>query len=234
MGPAVPQCVGLRSATAGSGTASSDLLLRVSTLFFLLSGSSASGKKTIARELPRRLPNLEGYHDNRFAEEWGGDRLANLDRWVEMALRLEEDGIDLVIGGQSPLGELLAAPRAIELEGIAACVLDCHDFVRWDRIVELGIDPRWPIGIDTFCWATYHRMHASDPQWEKRICTDRDHPASVWSRWTEWTSEDPRWDVKMFDTTDLDLESATRAVAAWIESVRTARAPLMRDDKWWE
>ena len=203
-------------------------------MFFLLSGSSASGKKTIAREVAKRLPNLEGYHDNRFAGDWGLDRLANLDRWVEMAIRLEDDGVDLVIGGQSPLGELLASPRAIELEGIAPCLLDCHDFVRWERILELGIDPDWPIGMDTFCWAVFHRMHARDPQWEQHVCTDREHEPSIWSRWLDWSKDDPRWNVFIHDSTEEDLETTIQRVVKWIESVRGDRAPLMREDEWWE
>jgi hypothetical protein len=127
----------------------------------------------------------------------------------------------------------LRRPVAIELEGIAACLLDCHDFVRRDRLVRRGVDPDWPIGIDTFCWASYHRMHARDPQLEKRICTEREHRVSVWSRWIEWTADDPRWDVQIMDTTDVSLEAATRAVVDWIEDVRENGSQLRRQDEWW-
>ena len=203
-------------------------------MLYLLSGSSASGKKTIARAVAERLPQLSGHHDNEKVSENGGERLANLDLWVEDAIRLERQGIDLILGAQSPLGELLAAPRAIELEGIAPCLLDCHDFVRWQRILDIGIDPEWPIGMDTFCWAVFHRMHARDPQWEQHVCTDREHEPSLWSRWLGWSKDDPRWNVFIHDSTEEDLETTIQIVVAWIETVRRDSAPLMREDEWWE
>ena len=202
-------------------------------MLYLISGASASGKKTIARAVSSRLPNLEGHHDNEKVSRTGEERLTNLESWIENALRLEKKGIDLVLGSQSPLGALLASPRAIELEGIAPCLLDCHDFVRQERIVARGIDPEWPMGMDTFCWAVFHRLHARDPQWEQRIFTEREHDASVWSRWFDWTEDDPRWDVYIHENSDEDLETTIQAVTAWIENVRAGRAALVKQDEWW-
>ena len=88
-------------------------------MLYLLSGSSASGKKTIARAVAERLPQLSGHHDNEKVSENGGERLANLDLWVEDAIRLERQGIDLILGAQSPLGELLAAPTGTVRQWVA-------------------------------------------------------------------------------------------------------------------
>jgi len=104
-------------------------------MLYLISGASASGKKTIARAVAERLPNLSGHHDGEKASLTGNNRVPNLERWVEDALALERDGIDLLLGTQSPLGEILASPQAIELAGIAPCLLDCHDFTRRRRLV---------------------------------------------------------------------------------------------------
>ncbi len=111
-------------------------------MLYLISGAAASGKKTIARAVAQRLPNLTGHHDNERASLTGEERITNLEGWVEDALGLEKDGIDLVLASQSPLGEVLASPRAIELEGIAPCLLDCHDFVRMDPLDRARRAPR--------------------------------------------------------------------------------------------
>ena len=96
-----------------------------------------------------------------------------MERWIERAIECEREGKDLLLPAQSPLGEVLASPRAIELSAIAACVLDCHDQERTTRYAQRPFDPRWPMGMDMLCWAAFHRMHAVNPQFEQRVLRDR-------------------------------------------------------------
>jgi hypothetical protein len=203
-------------------------------MLFLISGAAASGKKTVAQAVAERLPKLEAHHDSERPARVGDERLSQLELWIDDALRLEGEGIDLVLASQSPLGEVLASPRAIELEGIAACLLDCHDFVRLERWVRRGIHPDWPVGQDHFFWAVFHRMHARDPQWEQRVLLDRNSEASVWSRWTGWQRGDARWNVFIHDSSDEDPEATTRIVSEWIRSVRESGQPLARRNEWWK
>ncbi len=203
-------------------------------MLFLISGAAASGKKSVARAVAERLPRLEAHHDNERPAQTGDERLSHLELWVEDALRLEGEGADLVLAAQSPLGELLASPRAIELEGIAACLLDCHDYVRLDRWVERGVHPDWPVGQDHFFWAVFHRMHARDPQWEQHVLLQRESRGSVWSRWTAWQRDDPRWNVLVHDSSDEDMETTTRVISEWIQSVRENGHPLERRSEWWK
>jgi hypothetical protein len=203
-------------------------------MFILISGAAASGKKTIARALAERLPALEAHHDNERVSRNAEERRSNLEAWIEDALRLEAEGIDLVLASQSPLGEILASPRAVELEGIAPCLLDSHDFVRLDRWRQRGIHPDWPVGMDHFCWAVFHRMHARDPQWEQRVLVDRESSRSGWSRWTGWIRDDPRWKVLIHDSSGEDVETTIQAVTVWVQSVRKDGPPLRRVDEWWK
>ena len=203
-------------------------------MLYLISGAVAAGKTTISREVADRLLDLVLLEEDRRPATTGEERLENLELWIEDALSLEADGRDVVFGSQSPLGEVLASPRAVELEGIAPCLLDAHDFVRMDRWIERGVHPEWPIGMDHFCWAAFHRLHARDPQFEQRVMLDRAAHRSIWSRWTAWTADDPRWDVFICDTSTADVEETVGLVSSWIQGVRDKGTPLMRMQTWWK
>jgi len=202
-------------------------------MLYLLSGAAASGKKTVARALIARVDHLVAHHENEIPATTGQGRMANMERWVETALDLETTGVDLLLLAASPLGEVLASPRATELSGIAACLLDCHDHERSRRIAEREPDPQWPLGMDTLCWASWHRMHAVDPQWEQRVILEPERAHYHWDRWTGWDRDDPRWCVELIDTTRQSVGESVDAVAAWIARVRRGGTPIARDRAWW-
>lgn len=203
-------------------------------MLYLISGAVASGKTTIGQAVTTRIADIVYLEEGTRPARDGEGRLRNLELFIEDALALEGEGKDALFGSQAPLGEVLASPRAIELKGIAACLLDAHDFTRFDRWEARGVHPDWPLGMDHFCWAVFHRLHARDPKYEQRVLLSREHPSSVWERWTNWTSGDPRWEVFICDSTAQDVDDTTEAVANWIASVRRTGAPLQRSQRWWE
>jgi hypothetical protein len=104
---------------------------------FLLFGASRSGKTTLVDALRGCAPTL-ACHD---FDEVGVPRRPTiawrqriLEQWVRRAIALQRDGVDLLLAGQSPLGELVAVPSACELDGHAACLLDCDDETRATRL----------------------------------------------------------------------------------------------------
>jgi hypothetical protein len=65
-----------------------------------------------------------------------------MEAWLQRVLRYQDDGLDVLLIGQSPLGEVLATPSAVHLNGIAACLLDVADDERLRRLQRR--DPgRW-------------------------------------------------------------------------------------------
>jgi len=202
-------------------------------MLYLLSGAAASGKKTVASHVTTRVTGLVAHHENEIPATTGDGRMANMEQWIEKALALEPQGVDLLLLAQSPLGEVLASPRAPELAGIAACLLDCHDHERSRRIARREKDPNWTFGMDMLCWAAWHRMHAIDPQWEQRVLREASRAHYHWERWTGWTREDPRWQVELIDTTAQEVSETVDAVAAWIQRARTLGTPLSRAVAWW-
>ena len=200
-------------------------------MLYLISGAVASGKSTVSRALVGRVPDLVKLSEH--VAQTGAERMQKIGLWIEAALRLEAEGKDAVLAGQSPLGEVLAAPRAVELEGIAPCLLDVHDAKRLERWLANGVDPNWPVHMDHFCWAVFHRMHARDPRFEQHVLKKMGYADAVWSRWDQWTAGDPRWNVFIHDSTRSDEETSIEAVAGWIRSVREQGAPLMRERAWW-
>jgi hypothetical protein len=194
-------------------------------VFFLLFGSSGSGKTFVLDHLPA----IGGLAVHRFDElgvpphpdrAW---RHAATEEWIRRALSCQEAGTDMLLEGQVPYGELLAAPSAPRLESVSACLLDCSDAVRLARLEARGTDwlDRAGGSLDDYvAWAAWLRGHARDPQHRPEVITARaGHLA--FGRWSALPAGDPRWRVSVIDT-DRPIEQVVGDVVDWICAERRA------------
>ena len=202
-------------------------------MLFLISGAAATGKKSVVKILKDKLESFECHDFNETPVKDGTNRRIVLEDWVQKALEAQKNGKDFLISAQSPFGELLTCPSAIKLDGIKCCLLDCHDFVRVERYLDRPQFEEWPLGMDTLCWAVFHRMHAHDPKWEQRVIVDKKLPDYGWKRWTNWTAEDDRWDVKIIDTTENEMNYTASLVHDWILEEKSKSQALTLETKWW-
>ncbi|MEV5850548.1 hypothetical protein AB0M32_52200 [Streptomyces sp. NPDC051985] len=196
-------------------------------MLLMLTGSSGAGKTTLAFAVADRLHGVVvrefdevGVPDPPIPPHWR-NRMTEL--WVCRALEYQASGMDLLLSGNSPLGEVLAAPSAPLLEGIAVCLIDVADRVRRDRLAVRD-KGRWDQdATDAFCgWAAWHRGHARDPRFRPDVVIDGSWPEMAWQRWTGWTAEDPRWSTCLIDTTDQPLTTSVDRVERWVTEQRLA------------
>jgi hypothetical protein len=143
--------------------------------------------------------------------------------WVRRALEFQDRGLDLLLTGNSPLGEVLAAPSAPQLNGIAVCLIDVADQERRDRLAVRD-KGRWDhAAIDAFCgWAAWHRGHARDPRYRPEVIISGSWPEMAWHRWTGWTAEDPRWHTHVIDTSGRPLAASVDQAERWVTEQREA------------
>lgn len=197
-------------------------------MLFLLAGSAASGKTTALEGL-RRSGAVDGL-DARDSDEAGVPagagtawRQQQLAEWVRYAVDRQGEGVDVLLAGQSPLGELLACPSVVLLEGVAAWLLDADDDVRLARLARRD-GSRWSDAeLEAFTgWASWHRDHARDPGARQEVVTAAGWPSMRWQRWTGWTADDPRWRVPVVDTTGLAPEAVAAQVAHEVLAARAA------------
>ena len=203
-------------------------------MFFLVSGAAASGKSTLVKNLSNRLEHLEchDYDEKKVVDEY--TRCQQLEEWIQLAVVCQKEGQDFLLTSHSPFGELLACPSARKLRGISACLLDCSDPVRIRRMRARGLDLRWPPTQDVLNWASWHRMHAWDPQWEQHVIIRNGPPDHQYGRWINWKQTDTRWQVTVIDTTDANIEQELDRVVEWVKEEREKVFLLAPDTKWWE
>jgi hypothetical protein len=174
-----------------------------------------------------RVPDLALHDFDEIGVPPGADtawRHRASEQWVERALRYQAEGGDMLLAGQTPIGEILAAPSATCLDAISSCLLDCTDHARIARLRARG--PEWltQVGGDLQAylnWAAWMRMHAVDPSWRLDVIrADATEGEMAWERWSDWEEGDPRWRVLVIDTSGTTVDQVANALADWIAGER--------------
>jgi hypothetical protein len=192
-----------------------------------IAGSSCSGKTTAARA-GAEIEGLVVHDFDEIGVPVGANttwRQRSTEEWIQRVLRYQAEGLDVLLTGQSPLGEVLASPSATELNGIAACLLDVDDRVRWHRLDSR--DPgKWDADAKRsfIGWARWHRGHAVDPHHRPEVITAAGWESMQWFRWNTWPTTDRRWAVRIIDTTERSVEQTAADIRQWIVDARVSFA----------
>ena len=202
-------------------------------MFYLISGAGASGKSSIIKQLREILTNVECHDEDEIPYD-SENVYERFKTWFEKALQCQKEGKDFLLTSHMPFGQLLGSKEAIKFNGISACLIDCHDYVRVKRYRNRPHFEEWPLIMDTLCWAAYHRMHAKEPEWEQRIVLNRNEGNYQHERWTSWKNDDPRWNVKVFDTTTNSIDKTVSVLVDWVNRKRNEENLLTPEKIWWK
>lgn len=143
---------------------------------------------------------------------------------VQAALELQAEGRHLLLCGDPVApGEVLAAPSAGQLEGAAACLLDCRPAVQRARLLARG-DPQATLP-DHLAFAAWMREHAADPGHMPEVLTAAGWEQMRWERWLGWERGDPRWQVEVIDTSNREIGQVAAAALAWATASLRGETP---------
>lgn len=151
-----------------------------------------------------------------------------LEQWVQRALVEQRAGRHLVLCGQVPMGELLAAPSAVELDGVAVCLLHCSPEVRRERLVARG--ERSDGLRDHLAFGEWFYRHALDPEYRPDVIRVESAVPMRWERWANWKAGDSRWAFEVIDADTLTRDEAAARVVAWAHDVLAGRRAVLAGD----
>lgn len=189
-------------------------------MIFFVTGASGAGKTACMAELARRTPGVRVEDFDAVGvpadaeKRW---RQRTTEEWLRRGIAHGRAGADLVVCGTTVLGEILACPSAPEAGPLAACLLDCGDVRRVERLRARGTHG---CTQEMLSWAAWLRLHAVDPQWRPDVIRNGAEPGMRWDRWEGWTRGDPRWSCPTVDSTELSLAEVAGALARWIDAAR--------------
>ena len=209
-------------------------------MLFVLTGSSAAGKSAVLPELAARVENLELHDFDEVGVPQGADapwRQEATEEWTRRVVVFEADRRDTLLAGQTPIGEWLAVPSATELDGIAVCLLDVSDPIRAERLSRrpAGNVPGPTQLGHLLAWASWHRLHAAEPQWRQDVIRYAGWEQMRWQGWQHWERGDRRWDVMTLDTFVAPIEETVDQLARWIAERRASHraGTLALAGRWW-
>jgi len=198
----------------------------------LVTGASGAGKSTVRRAVSGEISaavecvELGDVVDvPRFPDiAW---RQRATEAAVARAVRLQSAGRHLLLSGDPvAAGEVLAAPSATELEGLAACLLDVGPDAQAARLQRRGDDPALLVHHQAF--ADWMRGHARDPGHMPHVLTTESWEEMRWERWVGAEADREDWLMQVIDTSELTEEQVAFEVLSWCRRVLLGHAPMLR------
>jgi hypothetical protein len=185
-------------------------------MLLLLTGASGVGKSTAFGEVAEALHGqpVRCFEFDSVGVPPGADtawRHGVLEGWVRRAVQHQRDGSHLLLCGQVPVGELLAAPSADSLDGVAACLLHCSPEVRRQRLLGRGEDPS--ALHDHLVFGEWMLRQTLDPTYHPEVIRAPSEVSMCWERWEGWGAGDPRWAFEVVDTDSLTPEQTAERAA---------------------
>jgi broad-specificity NMP kinase len=201
-------------------------------MFLLITGASGAGKTTVREAVaPALAPAVESVELRHLVPfpavptiAW---RQQAAEAAVRRALELQADGRHLLLAGDPvAAGEVLAAPSADAVDGIAVCLLDVNAETQTERLAGRGYDS----GLlrDNHAFAAWMRGHARDPRHMLDVLTTGGWEAMRWDRLSAANLADGSWGMELIDTSSLTRDQVAAEVLAWCERAVNGHAPLLR------
>jgi hypothetical protein len=141
------------------------------------------------------------------------------------ALKLQKDGRHLLLAGDPVVaGEVLAAPSADRLDGIAVCLLDAARDAQAARLVARGDDPA--LLVHHVAFAEWMREHAADPHHRLEVLQTDGWEEMRWERLSRF-DETGSWAMHVLDTSSLTAAAVATELLAWCRRALAGQAPSM-------
>jgi hypothetical protein len=143
---------------------------------------------------------------------------------VRRALEQQQSGRHLLLSGDPvAAAEVVAAPSATALDGVAVCLLDVSPEAQACRLAMRGDDPSLLTRHQAF--AEWMRRHASDPLHMPHVLSTGGGDEMRWDRLTRLT---PSWRIHRVDTSTMTRQAVAETVLGWCRSVLAGREPVLR------
>lgn len=200
-------------------------------MLLLITGASGAGKSTVRRLLADDLePDVVCVELRDVASippiptlAW---RQQAAEAAVGKAIELHAEGRHLLLSGDPvAAGEVVAAPSADRLDGVAVLLLDLERDAQAARLSERGDDPsQLPHHV---AFAEWMRAHAADPTDRLEVLTTNGWDQMRWHRCRELRDR-AEWATTTLDTTRLPAASVTAEVLRWARRVLNGEIRTMR------
>lgn len=198
-------------------------------VLLLVTGASGVGKSSVrAAVAPELSPMVECIElldltppPEAMTRVW---RQQGAEAAVRRAVALQARGRHLLLAGDPvPAAELVAAPSAPELHGIAACLLDAAPEAQAERLAGRGDPPA--LLPHHVAFADWMRRQATEPRYMTHVVADGGWDEMRWERLEQVASA---WGMHTIDTTSMTKAAVAEAVLRWCRRALAGDAPILR------